>query len=266
MLTITRTWNAVAASWLMRRGIALARDYARRRHAFGDYLINKPLHVDTLASIAAEQEAATLMAFRCAELIGKGEHHTASEVEKLTLRLLTPIAKLLTAKQAVTVLSETIESFGGAGYVEDTGLPRLLADAQVLPIWEGTTNVLSLDTLRAMGSGGTFEAFTEDLHAHLAAAKSSQLRPCVDAARAAMEHATQWLAKAMSDRAAVEAGARRFALTIGRAYQLALLVAHAQWAFDHSGSKRAIAAARRFTSHGVDRIVELDPDDAALLA
>ncbi|MBT8493726.1 MAG: acyl-CoA dehydrogenase family protein, partial [Deltaproteobacteria bacterium] len=70
MLTITRTWNAVAASWLMRRGVALARDYARRRHAFGDYLINKPLHVDTLASIAAEQEAATLMAFRCAELVG----------------------------------------------------------------------------------------------------------------------------------------------------------------------------------------------------
>ena len=48
----------------------------------------------------------------------------------------------------VAVLSEIVESFGGAGYVEDTGLPLLLRDAQVLPIWEGTTNVLALDTLR----------------------------------------------------------------------------------------------------------------------
>ncbi len=58
--------------------------------------------------------------------------------------------KLTTAKQAVAVASEVLESFGGAGYVEDTGLPVLLRDSQVLPIWEGTTNVLALDTLRAL--------------------------------------------------------------------------------------------------------------------
>ena len=58
--------------------------------------------------------------------------------------------KLTTGKQAVLVLSEVIEAFGGAGYVEDTGLPQLLRDRQVLPIWEGTTNVLSLDTLRTL--------------------------------------------------------------------------------------------------------------------
>ena len=69
-----------------------------------------------------------------------------------------PIAKLTTGKQAVAVTSEAIEACGGAGYVEDTGLPRILADAQVLPIWEGTTNVLSLDTLRALGKGGALQA------------------------------------------------------------------------------------------------------------
>ena len=51
------------------------------------------------------------------------------------------------------VASEVLESFGGAGYVEDTGLPVLLRDSQVLPIWEGTTNVLALDTLRALRGG-----------------------------------------------------------------------------------------------------------------
>src|SRR5581483_4326312 len=54
---------------------------------------------------------------------------------------------LLTAKQAIAVVSEAIEAFGGAGYVEDTGLPVLLRDTQVLSIWEGTTNVLALDLL-----------------------------------------------------------------------------------------------------------------------
>ena len=53
----------------------------------------------------------------------------------------------------VMVASEVLESFGGAGYVEDTGLPVLLRDSQVLPIWEGTTNVLALDTLRALHGG-----------------------------------------------------------------------------------------------------------------
>jgi hypothetical protein len=117
-----------------------------------------------------------------------------------------------------------------------------------------------------MGKEGTFEAMTEDLRAHLAAAKNPELRVCVDAAGSAVDHATEWLGRAMNDRAAVEAGARRFALTIGRAYQLALLVSHAQWAFDETGSKRAIAAARRYTAHGIDQIVALDADDAALLA
>ena len=63
---------------------------------------------------------------------------------------MTPVLKLLTAKDSMRVTSEVIEGFGGAGYVEDTGLPKLLRDAQVFSIWEGTTNVLSLDFLRAL--------------------------------------------------------------------------------------------------------------------
>ncbi len=78
----------------------------------------------------------------------------SSDDDALLLRLLTPIMKLTTARQAVMVTSEVLESFGGAGYVEDTGLPVLLRDSQVLPIWEGTTNVLALDTLRALQSDG----------------------------------------------------------------------------------------------------------------
>ncbi len=145
LLNITRTWNSVTAASFMRRGLALARDYAQRRVAFGTALARKPLHVDTLAGLEAEFSGALHFAFFVVELLGRSEAGRASEQQTGLLRVLTPLAKLTTAKQAVAVASEVIEAFGGAGYVEDSGLPLLLRDAQVLPIWEGTTNVLALD-------------------------------------------------------------------------------------------------------------------------
>ena len=60
---------------------------------------------------------------------------------------MTPVLKLFTAKEAVALISEGLEAFGGVGYMENSRLPVLLRDAQVLPIWEGTTNILSLDFL-----------------------------------------------------------------------------------------------------------------------
>src|SRR6185503_10388018 len=152
LLNITRLWNGISSVALMRRGLALAFDYAHKRVAFGAPLSEKPLHMDTLASLQAEAEAAFHLAFYIAELTGRSEAGEINEHDARLLRLLTPIMKLTTAKQAVAVTSEVLESFGGAGYIEDTGLPVLLRDSQVLPIWEGTTNVLSLDTLRAIGS------------------------------------------------------------------------------------------------------------------
>ena len=147
MLNITRTWNAVCSVASLRRGIALARDYAGRRVAFGAPLAAKPLHVDTLAGMQAEHEAAFHLAFHGVALLGREETGVITEDEAALLRLLQPLAKLTTARQAVAGASETLEAFGGAGYVEDTGLPELLRDAQVLSIWEGTTNVLALDAL-----------------------------------------------------------------------------------------------------------------------
>ncbi|WP_428262435.1 acyl-CoA dehydrogenase family protein [Haliangium sp.] len=263
MLNITRTWNAIIAGAGMRRGMALARDYARRRRAFGASLSEKPLHVDTLAGIQAESEGAILLAFRAAELLGRIETEAAGEAERLLARVLVPVAKLTTGKQGPALASEVLESFGGAGYVEDTGLPRLLADAQVLPIWEGTTNVLSLDTLRALGEAGTFEALVGEIEAGAAAASAGELRVCADTARRALAHAGAWLGKHRGERALLEAGARRFALTLGRTLELALLTRHAQWCLDHGRGPRAAAAARRLARHGVDCIADFgDGDDA----
>lgn len=263
MLNITRTWNAIIGTALMRRSVALARDYARRRHAFGAALAQKPLHVDTLAGMQAETEGATLLAFRAAELLGRIESGAASERDALLARVLIPVAKLTTGKQAVAVASEALEAFGGAGYIEDTGLPRLLADAQVLPIWEGTTNVLSLDTLRALGQEGSIDALQAEIAGALAAATAPELASCVSAGRSALAHAGAWLERVRGQRDLVEAGARRFAMTLGRTLELALLARHAQWCLDQGRGPRAAAAARRLARHGVDWIADDADQDAS---
>jgi acyl-CoA dehydrogenase len=242
LLNITRLWNGISAVALMRRGLALSFDYARKRIAFGAPLSEKPLHVDTLATLQAEFEAAFHLAFYVAELTGKSETREISDDEALLLRLLTPIMKLTTAKQAVMVASEVLESFGGAGYVEDTGLPVLLRDSQVLPIWEGTTNVLALDTLRALQSDGDVQQGLKRFErAVMGCVEGVNDSTLVNVVRSALDHTASWLATARDD--ALEAGARRFSITLGRTIELALLIKH-----------ESLEAARRFASLGVDGI------------
>ncbi len=266
MLNVTRTWNAMGATWSMRRALALAHDYAKRRVQFGAPLSEKPLHLDTLAGLEAEFQAGFLLAFRAVELLGKLETRTATEQELLLQRLVTPLAKLTTGRQVVHITSEVSESFGGAGYVEDTGLPRIQADAQVLSIWEGTTNVLSLDALRALAKEGTLEAFFHEVEGRLSKVTDAGLRPCVKAAHDALEHARAWVSGAMANPTTMEAGARRFSMTLGRTLELALLSEHAQWCLEHGHGPRTRAAARRFRQNGVDLIQdEIDLDDSRLL-
>jgi hypothetical protein len=267
MLNVTRLWNSIAAAWGARRCLALARAYAQKRVAFGAPLAQKPLHVDTLAWMAAEQESIFHLAFRTAEIMGRIESKTATEIEEKLVRILTPIVKLTTAKQGVALASETLEAFGGAGYVEDTGLPLLLRDAQVLPIWEGTTNVLSMDTIRALGVHGTAEALRAESTRLLGAVRDPSLKEAAETAKKGFEHAETWLLGTAGNQEALEAGARRFALTLGRSLELALMTAHAQWCSERGKGPRAAAAARRFAQSGVDRIDDrIDLSDSKVLS
>ena len=254
LLNITRLWNGISAVALMRRGLTLAQDYARKRVAFGAPLSEKPLHLDTLSGLQAEAEAAFHLAFFVAELTGRSETREISDEDALLLRLLTPVMKLTTGKQAVMVASEVLESFGGAGYVEDTGLPVLLRDSQVLPIWEGTTNVLALDTLRALRGGESLKQF-KLMVTRCLENSDPHLTDAVGIARTTLDHATSWLAEAQRlGQPALEAGARRFSLTLGRLAELALLIKHAQWSHDHESDVNARTSARRFAHSGVDLI------------
>jgi alkylation response protein AidB-like acyl-CoA dehydrogenase len=267
MLHRTRTWNSVTAVAFMRRSLALARDYARKRVAFDAPLAQKPLHVDTLAGLQAEMEAAFHLSFFLVELLGRDESKTIKAEETHLLRLLTSIAKLTTGRQVVAVASEALEAFGGAGYVEDTGLPMLLRDSQVLPIWEGTTNVLSLDSLRALAKGDAWNALAAKVNACIQTARDARLLQAARVAQSALTHAEQWLNVAHRvGEAALEAGARRFAMTIGRGLALALLIEQAQWSLDHEQNERARAATVRFSQSPIDLINDMDARDAEALA
>jgi alkylation response protein AidB-like acyl-CoA dehydrogenase len=262
LLNTTRLWNGISAVALMRRGLALAFDYAQKRVAFGTSLSEKSLHMDTLKALEAEFEAAFQLAFYVAELTGRSETAEIDETETRLLRLLTPIMKLTTGKQAVTVASEVLESFGGAGYVEDTGLPVLLRDSQVLPIWEGTTNVLALDTLRAIASVdfAPLQSFVKKMFEPV---HDPDLKNLCQIASAALNHAESWLTKAQATgKSELEAGARRFALTLGRTLELSLLIRHVQWSQDNERDQRTITTARRFAYSGIDLIVDELFEDA----
>ncbi|UOF01251.1 acyl-CoA dehydrogenase family protein [Bdellovibrio reynosensis] len=149
VLNITRIYNSICAVGHMRRALDLATDYSKKRKAFGKILMDHPLHRVTLAELEEDFRRSFTFCMYVSHLLGKEEVGEISASQKILLRALTPILKLYTAKKAIQISSEVVEMFGGAGYVEDTGLPRLLRDAQVFSIWEGTTNVLSLDMLRA---------------------------------------------------------------------------------------------------------------------
>jgi hypothetical protein len=260
VLNITRLWNGISAVSLMRRSIALALDYSHRRTAFGALLSEKPLHVDTLDGLQAETEGAFQLAFRVAELTGCAETNEINEEQSMLLRLLTPLMKLTTGKQVMSVVSEALEALGGAGYVEDTGMPMLLRDAQVLPIWEGTTNVLALDALRALGANDrAFNALKAEVTRCLVAVADQRLAEPVRIAQLAMEHAESWLSEARkAGTPTLEAGARRFAVTLGRAMELALLCSHAQWSLEKESDMRATVAARLFGASAIDLLTSPD--------
>jgi acyl-CoA dehydrogenase len=141
-----------------------------------------------------------------------------------------------------------VEAFGGAGYVEDTGIPRLLRDAQVLPIWEGTTNVLSLDLLRAESREEAVTALLGDLAERVAVVRDATAAgvetDLVERAHAVLlERVRAW---PDADGDALQEQLRDFAFRLGRTYAAALLVHHAAHRRALYGDDRAAGVAQRY--------------------
>ncbi len=159
LFNVTRIYNTVSAVSYLRRAYALSKAYSSQRESFGQKIEKHLLHRKSLREMEIAYQSNTLLALFLARLLGKEDCRVATDSEQSLLRLLTPVAKLYTAKQAIQYASEHIEMFGGIGYLEDSGIPVMLRDVQTLSIWEGTTNVLSLDMLRAIEKENGLSAY-----------------------------------------------------------------------------------------------------------
>jgi alkylation response protein AidB-like acyl-CoA dehydrogenase len=240
LFNITRVYNAICSISQMRRGIELACEYAKLRTAFGRKLIDHPLHVQTLSDLQLEWMGCFHLVMKAVELLGKEECGKATEGDSALLRVLTPLAKLYCGKSVVSVCSEVLECFGGAGYIEDTGLPKLLRDAQVLAIWEGTTNVLSLDMLRAFEKEKGFEAIQRDLIGRLKKLKNPEIQNNLMKALEKLGHEFESAMKQGPE--FVSGNARGFAMTLTRVYIGSLLAEFA----DQTGEPQDQLAAQHW--------------------
>uniref|UniRef100_A0A7S1PI99 Acyl-coenzyme A oxidase n=1 Tax=Percolomonas cosmopolitus TaxID=63605 RepID=A0A7S1PI99_9EUKA len=261
MLTVTRTWNAVCAVSKMRRIIHLVRDYSTKREAFGKKLGVLPAHVQTLARMSVEYEGCFHLVMDCAKRIGFTEVPDSSSEElrqnQELVRILTPLAKMYTGKVAVPLISEGLECIGGQGYMEDSGIPAILRDAQVLPVWEGTTNVQALDVLRVLKKHPQAIMTLMNRVQRLATKGHSlhqtptcptlddMLKSIRETLLKSLKELSQYMEQMKQSRSSdfVEAGARGFAFSLSRVYILALMLEHA---FENTEYERDLHAAHSF--------------------
>ncbi|WP_119717833.1 acyl-CoA dehydrogenase family protein [Cognatilysobacter tabacisoli] len=147
MVMLTRLDCLLGSAGLMRMALAQAVHHVRHRRAFGRALVDQPLMRRVLADLALESEAATALAFRVAGAIDRAGRDPG---EAAFARIATAIGKFWVCKRAPGFVNEAQECLGGAGYVEESLLPRLYRQAPLNSIWEGSGNIQCLDVLRAL--------------------------------------------------------------------------------------------------------------------
>jgi putative acyl-CoA dehydrogenase len=213
MVGHTRLDCLLGAAAGMRVGVEQASWQVAHRSAFGRLLADQPLMRNVLADLALESEAATVTAMRLARSYDAAAD---DEREAAFKRLGTAVAKYWTCKRAPAHAVEALECFGGNGYVEESGMPRLYREAPLNGIWEGSGNVIALDVLRALvKTPRTLDAFLAELDE--AAGADARLDAFARSVRAELARDPQTL----------ELRARRVVERMALALQGALMVRHA---------------------------------------
>jgi alkylation response protein AidB-like acyl-CoA dehydrogenase len=166
MVNSSRLSNGVKSTALMRRAHHDAMTVAKNRVVFGSRIVDLPLGRRQLMKIALATEQALSMSFLTADALDRAE--AGSQDAAALLRILTPILKFRATRDARKVCGDALEMRGGIGYIEEFATSRLLRDAHLGSIWEGTGNIVALDALkRAIGRHGADSALAADLHARL---------------------------------------------------------------------------------------------------
>ncbi|MEF8840477.1 MAG: acyl-CoA dehydrogenase family protein [Haloarculaceae archaeon] len=251
MLNYERLTNATGAVGIMGRALLEAKIHAANREAFGETIGEFPLMKRDLVEMTVDYEAAAAFSFEAAKHYaerqrqGGGDGARDSDAYRL-MRLLVPVGKYKTARMAVETASYAMEVLGGNGYVRGFTVERLYRDAQVLPIWEGTSNVLSLDVLRVLGKEAAHEAlipYVEDLldveHPFVEEVAADVKGRFVGLQEALMTLATE-------DEDYAQYHAKRLADLLFDVVTAAVLVSEAQWAIDEDGDGRKALVAESF--------------------
>ncbi|WP_342128725.1 acyl-CoA dehydrogenase family protein [Hydrogenophaga sp. OTU3427] len=161
MVNNSRLSNGVRAAGLMRRAVSEALHIARHRQAFGRRLIELPLMRRQLMKLVLPTEQARSMVFQTAEALRRAD---AGDAQAYRLaRILTPLIKFRACRDARKVTGDAMEVRGGCGYIEEWSDPRLVRDAHLGSIWEGTSNIVALDVVRAIRREQSLEALLEHL-------------------------------------------------------------------------------------------------------
>ncbi|WP_330241292.1 acyl-CoA dehydrogenase family protein [Streptomyces sp. NBC_00525] len=209
-LAATRLDCVTGSAALMRQAVARAVHHTAHRSAFGGPLVDKPLMRTVLADLALESEAATVLAMRLAAAYDDG-----GEGESAFLRIAVPVAAYWVTKRCTPVVGEALECLGGNGFVEESGMPRLLREAPLPSIGAGPGNVLALDVLRSLGGDPlAFDAFLREI----GRARGADHR---------LDAAIRDMLTELADLAGIEARARRVVERMALVLQGALLV---RWA------------------------------------
>ena len=161
MINMSRLYNAVAAVAAMRRGIAEAWQYLSFRTTFGKTVTNHALIRDNFYELGSKYVAGFLLVWRTIRAMDAAEN--GDEDEKRLMRILIPMAKWWTAEQSVYTVRACMELIGGNGYIEDFIMPKLFRDVNVLPIWEGSGNIIVLDILRAIKKTDALDLLIEEI-------------------------------------------------------------------------------------------------------
>ena len=212
MVNCTRLDCIIGSAALMRQAVAQATHHAAHRSAFGRLLLDQPLMINVLADLAVESEAATALMLR---LAGASDGAAGDEHEARLRRIGTAVGKYWVCKRTPPMVAEALECLGGNGYVEESIMPRLLREAPLNSIWEGSGNVNALDVLRAAAKEPeAVEALFDEV------AQSSGADRRLD------DHVAT-LHKELSSPDELEHRARRLVEAMALALQGALLVRHA---------------------------------------
>ncbi|MEU0751664.1 acyl-CoA dehydrogenase family protein [Streptomyces albogriseolus] len=209
MVAATRLDCVLGSAGLMRQAVAQAVHHCAHRAAFGGKLLDKPLMRNVLADLALESEAATTLALRLAAAYDDG-----GEQERALLRIAVPAAKYWVTKRCAPVAVEAAECLGGNGYVEESGMPRLVRESPLNSVWEGAGNVQALDVLRALRDPATLDAYLREV----GRARGADHR---------LDAAIKDLLTDLADLEGVEGRARRLTERLALVLQGSLLVRHA---------------------------------------